>query len=56
MLVIILILIIAVVLLISIDRVSGRHARQIGRSVKAADDQLLNRFLYRRPQRPRPKP
>ena len=52
MLVIVLILIIAVVLLISIDRVSGRHATDDGQDRNAADDRILNRFLHRRHPKP----
>jgi hypothetical protein len=54
MLVIAVIMIITVVLLISMDRVSGRQTTS-GRSLKEADDRFLNRFLHRRSQR-RPKP
>jgi hypothetical protein len=56
MLAIVLIVIITVVLLIGMDRVSGRHTTD-GRNRKAVDDRILNRFLHRRPQRrPQPKP
>jgi len=56
MLVIVVIVIITVVLLISMDRVSGRQTTNC-RSLKAADDRFLNRFLHRRSQRrQRPKP
>jgi hypothetical protein len=51
MLVLVLILVIAVVLLISIDKVSGTHTTDARRR-KTADDRILNRFLHRR----RPKP
>ena len=47
MLVSVLILIIAVVLLISIDQVSGMHTTDGGRR-KAAEDRILNTFLERR--------
>jgi hypothetical protein len=50
MVVIVVIVIITVVLLISMDRVSGRQTTN-GRSLKAADDRFLNRFLHRRSQR-----
>jgi len=43
------IVIITVVLLIFMDRVSGRQTTN-GRSLKAADDRFLNRFLHRRSQ------
>jgi hypothetical protein len=46
-----LIVILMVVLLISMDRVSGQHTTD-DRRRKAVDDRILNRFLYRR----RPKP
>lgn len=51
MLGLVLILVIAVVLLISIDKVSGTHTTDARRR-KTADDRFLNRFLHRR----RPKP
>jgi hypothetical protein len=54
MLAIAVIVIITVVLLISMDRVSGRQTTN-GRSLKEADDRFLNRFLHRRSQRG-PKP
>jgi hypothetical protein len=50
MLIIALIMIITVVLLIAMDRVSGRQTID-GRSLKAADDRFLNRFLHRRSHR-----
>jgi hypothetical protein len=43
---------IAVVLLISMDLVSGQHTTD-SRRRKAVDDRILNRFLHRR--RPKPK-
>jgi hypothetical protein len=46
------IVIITVVLLISMDRVSGRQTTN-GRSLKTADDRFLNRFLHHRSQRRR---
>jgi hypothetical protein len=46
------IVIIFVVLLISMDRVSSRQTTN-GRSLKEAEGRFLNRFLYRRRQRPR---
>ena len=54
MLAIAVIVIITVVLLIGMDRVSGRQTTD-GRNRKAADDRFLYRFLHRRSQR-RPKP
>jgi hypothetical protein len=54
MLVIVVVVIITVVLLISMDRVSSRQ-RTNGRSLNAAEDRFLNRFLRRRSQS-RPKP
>jgi hypothetical protein len=54
--VIVLIVIITVVLLLWMDRVSGRQTTD-GRSLKAADDRFLYRFLHLRSQRrPQPKP
>lgn len=50
MLVIVVIVIITVVVLISVDRVSSRQTTN-GRSLKAAEDRFLNRFLHRRSQR-----
>ncbi len=47
MLVMVLIVIIAVVLLLSMDRVSGQHSTD-GRRRKAVDDGILARFLHRR--------
>ena len=42
---------------VDLDRSSQRSTHTTDwSSVKAADDQLLNRFLHRRPQHPRPKP
>ena len=56
MLVIVVIVIITIVLLIGMDRVSGRQTTN-GRSLKEADDRFLNRFLHRRSERRRrPKP
>ena len=61
MLVIVLIVIITIVLLIGMDRISGRQTTD-GRSRNAADDRMLNRFLHRRSQRrpaaeaPQPSP
>jgi hypothetical protein len=53
MLVIVLIAIITVVLLICMDRVSGRQTTD-GQSLKAANDRFLNRFLHSRRRRPKP--
>jgi len=50
MLIIVLIVIITVVLLIGMDRVSGRQTTA-GRSRKAADDRFLYRFLHRQSHR-----
>jgi hypothetical protein len=47
MLVMVLIVIVAVVLLLSMDRVSGQHTTD-GRRRKAVDDGILKRFLRRR--------
>jgi hypothetical protein len=55
MLVIVLIVVFTVVLLIAMDRVSSRQTTD-GRSLKAADDRFLNRFLRRRSQRGQTKP
>jgi hypothetical protein len=56
MLIIVLIVIITVVLLIGMDRVSGKHTTD-DRRRKAVDDRILSGFLRRRPQRrPQPKP
>jgi hypothetical protein len=57
MLIIVLIVIITVVLLIGLDRVSGRQTTD-GRSLKEAEDRFLNKFLHRRSQhrRRQPKP
>jgi hypothetical protein len=51
MLIMVLIIIIAVVLLISVDRFSGQHTTDDCRR-KTIDDGILSRFLHRR----RPKP
>jgi hypothetical protein len=51
MLVIVVVVIVTIVLLISMDRVSSRQTTN-GRSLKAAEDRFLNRFLHSR----RPKP
>jgi hypothetical protein len=53
MLVIVLTVIITVVLLLCMDRVSGRQTTD-GRSLKAANDRFLNRFLHSRRLRPKP--
>jgi hypothetical protein len=56
MLVLVLIVIIAVVLLIGIDRVSCQHTTD-DRRKKAVDDGIISRFLHRRPRRsPQSKP
>src|ERR1700730_6602084 len=56
MLIIVMIVIITVVLLIGMDRGSGRQTTA-DRSRKAADDRFLYRFLHRQSQRrPQPKP
>jgi hypothetical protein len=47
------IVIIAVVLLLFMDQVSGRQTTN-GRSLKEADDRFLNTFLHHRRQRPKP--
>jgi hypothetical protein len=49
MLTIVLIVIITVVLLIGMDRVSGRQTTD-GRSLKEAEDRFLNKFLHLRSQ------
>ena len=54
MLAIAVIVVIFAVLLISMDRVSGRQTTN-GQNVKEADDRFLNRFLHHRSQR-HPKP
>jgi hypothetical protein len=51
MLAFVLVVIIAVVLLISMDRVSGQHTTE-GRRRKVVDDRILSRFLHRRSRRP----
>jgi hypothetical protein len=53
MLLVVLIVVFTVVLLICMDRVSGRQTTD-GRSLKAAEDRFLNRFLHSRRRRPRP--
>ena len=55
MLLIVLIVVFTVVLLIGMDRVSSRQTTD-SRSMKAADDRFLYRFLHRRSQRRQTKP
>ena len=50
MLIIVLIVIITVVLLIGMDRVSGRQTTDGRGSLKEAEDRFLNKFLHRRSQ------
>ena len=52
MLAIAVIVIITVVLLISMDQVSGRQTTN-GKSLKEAEDRFLSRFLHRRRQQPK---
>jgi hypothetical protein len=56
MLLMVLVVVIAVVPLISVDRVGGQHTTD-GRRRKAVDERILSGFLRRRPQRrPPPRP